>query len=118
MGWELYPRGLGIVLSEFARFGVPLFVTENGIATEDDRLRCTFLTEHLEQIARALREGLEVLGYLHWTMMDNFEWNLGTGPKFGLAAVDPQTGARSPRLSAALLAQICRDHRIPVTRND
>lgn len=117
-GWELYPRGLGFVLSEFARFGVPLFVTENGIATEDDRLRCTFLREHLEQVARALREGLEVLGYLHWTMMDNFEWNLGTGPKFGLAAVDPQTSARFPRRSATLFAQICRDNRIPATRND
>lgn len=114
VGWELYPRGLGIVLSEFARFGVPLFVTENGIATEDDRLRCSFLSEHLEQVARSLRDGIEVMGYLHWTLMDNFEWHMGTGPKFGLAAIDPLTGMRAPRPSAEHFARICRDRATPL----
>lgn len=111
-GWELYPRGLGVVLSEFARFGVPLFVTENGIATDDDRLRCSFLQEHLEQLAQSVNGGIDVLGYLHWTLMDNFEWHMGTGPKFGLAAIDPRTGARKPRPSAELFARICRGNAI------
>ncbi len=109
MGWESYPRGLGIVLKDFSRFGVPLFITENGIATEDDRQRCSYLVDHLQQVATARRDGIDLLGYLHWTLMDNFEWHLGTGPKFGLAAVDPGTGARVPRPSAALYARICRD---------
>lgn len=112
-GWELYPQGLGVVLSQFARYGIPLIVTENGIATDDDRLRRAFIRGHLEQVARALAEGIEVLGYLHWTMMDNFEWDMGTKPKFGLAAVDSMTGRRIPRPSSELFAEVCRGKRIP-----
>jgi len=108
VGWEIYPRGLGIVLAEFARIGVPLFITENGVATDDDRLRCSFLDDHLQQVASAAHDGIKLLGYLHWTLMDNFEWHLGTGPRFGLVAVDPQTGARKSRPSAELFARICR----------
>ncbi len=108
LGWEIYPRGLGIALAEFARLGVPLFVTENGIATDDDRERCAFLEGHLKQVAQAASGGIELLGYLHWSSMDNFEWHLGTGPKFGLAAVDPDSGLRKARPSAALFTRICR----------
>ncbi len=109
VGWEIYPRGLGITLAEFARFGLPLIITENGVATDDDRLRCSFLDDHLRQAAEAARDGIELLGYLHWTLMDNFEWHLGTGPKFGLAAIDPETGARKPRPSAEHFSRLCRD---------
>ncbi|MGH8131362.1 MAG: glycoside hydrolase family 1 protein, partial [Steroidobacteraceae bacterium] len=109
MGWEIYPRGLGVVLSEFARYGLPLFITENGIATDDDRLRCSFLDDHLREAANAMRGGIELLGYLHWTLMDNFEWHLGMAPKFGLAAVDMQTGRRIPRPSAEHFSRLCRD---------
>ncbi len=107
MGWEIYPRGLARVLQRFSRMGLPLFITENGIATEDDELRCRFLREHVEVLANALGNGIEVLGYLHWSLIDNFEWTMGTGPRFGMVAVDYSTQVRTPRQSAAFFAGIC-----------
>ena len=108
MGWEIYPRGLAAVLQRYSAMGLPLFITENGIATGDDELRCRFLHDHIEVIANALDDGLEVLGYLHWSLLDNFEWSMGTGPRFGLVAVDYSTQARIARPSATFFAAICR----------
>ena len=108
MGWEIYPRGLAGVLQRYSRMGLPLFITENGIATEDDELRCQFLREHVEVLANALDNGIEVLGYLHWSLIDNFEWSMGTGPRFGLVALDYATQVRTPRQSAEFFAGICR----------
>jgi beta-glucosidase len=107
VGWEVYPRGFGKVLAKFARLGLPLFVTENGIATRDDSERCRFIEEHLAVLSEAVRAGLPVLGYLHWSLMDNFEWHCGTAPRFGLLAVDYATQAREPRPSARRLSEIC-----------
>ncbi len=108
MGWEIYPRGLAAVLQRYSAMGLPLFITENGIATGDDELRCRFLRDHIEVLANALDNGLEVLGYLHWSLLDNFEWTMGTGPRFGLVAVDYSTQARIARPSATFFAAICR----------
>lgn len=110
MDWEIYPRGLAKALQHYSRMGLPLFITENGIATEDDELRCRFLREHVEGLADALDNGIEVLGYLHWSLIDNFEWSMGTGPRFGLVAVDYPTQARTPRQSAGFFAGICRQN--------
>jgi len=109
--WEVYPTGLGATLSEFAQFGLPLFITENGIATDDDELRCEFLKQHLGELAGAMEDGVKIIGYLHWSLMDNFEWDMGYSPKFGLAATLPGTKQRIPRRSAELMAQICRENR-------
>jgi len=110
-GCEVYPAGFGATLSRYAQFGLPLFITENGIATVDDKLRCEFLEQHLEELARAVESGVKIIGYLHWSLMDNFEWDKGTSPRFGLAAVAPGTKERSPRRSAELLAQVCRENK-------
>jgi beta-glucosidase len=112
-GWEVYPRGLGRVLDRCARLGVPLLVTENGVATSDESLRSRFLREHLAEVRDALRRGVPVLGYLHWTLMDNFEWSLGTRPRFGLLANDYETQTRTPRPAALELAQVCRTGHLP-----
>ena len=108
IGWEVYPRGLAGVLQRYSAMGLPLFITENGIATADDELRCRFLRDHVEVLAQALDDGLNVLGYLHWSLLDNFEWNMGTGPRFGLAEMDYSSQTRTPRQSAELFARICR----------
>ncbi len=113
IGWEIYPRGLKAVLARFAGFGLPMFVTENGIATDNDELRCAFLQDHVRVLSDAVAEGIPVIGYLHWSLMDNFEWDLGTKAKFGLAAVDYRTQARRPRHSAELFARLCREHQTP-----
>jgi beta-glucosidase len=108
IGWEVYPFGLQMVLRKFSRLGVPLFVTENGIATDDENLRHMFITQHLGQLAEARQAGVDVIGYLYWSLIDNFEWAMGTRPHFGLAAVDPQTYERRARPHVEDFSAICR----------
>jgi beta-glucosidase/6-phospho-beta-glucosidase/beta-galactosidase len=93
--------------------GLPVMITENGVADEHDELRPGFLVEHLEAVHRAIVEGVDVRGYLHWTAWDNFEWAEGFSQRFGLSAVDPTTLERCPKPSAAVYAQICRTGGIP-----
>jgi len=109
LGWEIYPRGLGDVVRRWAaRSGLPVYVTENGIADARDTRRAAFLEAHLRELAAALRDGVDVRGYFHWSLLDNFEWAEGYEPRFGLVAVDYATLARTPRPSAAVYARIAR----------
>lgn len=115
LGWELYPEGLErILLAQSARFrrqgrpGLPIVITENGVADVDDQLRPAFLVRHLAALHRALQRGAPVAGYLHWSSMDNFEWAHGFAPRFGLIAVDYATQERRPKPSAHLYAEIIR----------
>ena len=110
MGWEVYPHGLKLVLENFSHFGLPLLVTENGIATDDESLRRDFLVKHLQNLADALDSGVDVIGYLYWSLIDNFEWALGTKPRFGLAAVDYSTQQRLPRPCVAEFSRVCREN--------
>jgi beta-glucosidase len=107
LGWEVYPRGMHLVLRKFAKFGVPLMVTENGIATDDEAEREQFLAAHLKSLDEARAEELPVLGYLYWSLMDNFEWVEGYAAKFGLASVDFATQQRTPRAAAFCLREYC-----------
>ena len=99
MGWVWHPAGLGAVLDEVARIGIPVYVTENGIATDDDAERIEYVTLHLEQVHDAITRGVDVRGYFYWSILDNFEWNEGYRPKFGLVAVDRETMERMPKPS-------------------
>jgi beta-glucosidase len=112
IGWEIYPAGLRATLEDFSRYGLPILVTENGIATDDDSLRCEYLARHLAVLGEAIEAGLDVRGYLHWSLMDNFEWALGTTARFGLAGVDGTTQARALKPSARLFERICRENRV------
>jgi beta-glucosidase len=119
IGWEVYPPGLGMILERFSNFRVPLFVTENGIATNDETLRCDFLSQHLASLAATLKDGVQVIGYLYWSLIDNYEWALGMAPHFGLAAVDAVTQQRLPRPCSAYFADVCRQNRIqPESANE
>ena len=104
--------GLARVIEKFERYGLPIMISENGIATDDDGIRCGFLEDHLRVVAEAIAQGAPVFGYMHWSMIDNFEWRLGFRPRFGLAEVDPESLARRPKPSAALFAEICRTKKI------
>ncbi|MCL6608918.1 MAG: family 1 glycosylhydrolase [Geminicoccaceae bacterium] len=115
---ELWPEGLLQVLRRCARLGLPVLVTENGIATTDDGLRLAHLRGHLEALARALAEGVELRGYLHWSLMDNFEWAKGTTARFGLAATDLATLERRPRPAMRLLAEVARTGRLAPTGSE
>ncbi len=113
MGWEVYPLGLGTTLRRFAAWGVPLLVTENGIATKDEELRANFLTDHLAEVAGALRDGVDVRGYFYWSLIDNYEWTLGTTARFGLFGVDFGTQERQTRPVVERYRAICRANRVP-----
>lgn len=115
MGWASYPDGLLEALRRYATLGKPLYVTENGIGTEDDAWRMQFLRDHLERLLRAREEGLDVRGYFHWSYIDNFEWSRGWRPKFGLVAHDPETLERRPKGSARFYGEICRSRELPAT---
>ena len=88
IGWEDYPEGFGALLKQMKRYGVPVWVTENGLDDRSGTRRPRFLYEHLRQLLLARRDGVNVTTYLHWSLMDNFEWLEGWGPRFGLYRVD------------------------------
>jgi beta-glucosidase len=109
MGMEYYPQALGnAVRYAHEQVGKPIFVSENGISTPDDTLRVRYIPEALGSLKSAIDDGIPVLGYLHWSLMDNFEWMLAYSQKFGLASVDRQTFKRTPKPSAAVLGRIAR----------
>lgn len=94
MGWEVYPKGFRQQLHVAASCGLPVVVTENGIATADDRQRVAYLESHLAALVGAREEGVDVRGYLHWSSFDNFEWAHGYRPTFGLVGIDRADGLR------------------------
>ena len=103
-GWYVYPEGLYEAIELVSRLGKPIYITENGIADALDRRRPWFIRAHLEQLRMALKDGFDVRGYFHWTLVDNLEWNRGFSAKFGLFSYDPNTKERIPKKSAAVYA--------------
>jgi beta-glucosidase len=115
MGWELNPDGLHRALRLAARSGLPIVVTENGIATADDRERVAYLRDHLGVVAAAIRDGLDIRGYMYWSSFDNFEWNEGYAPRFGMVAVDRDDDLRRiPLDSARLYGELARTRSLRV----
>jgi beta-glucosidase len=111
MGYEYWPQALEACLRRawsITGGRVPLLVTENGIGTGDDPQRIRYVRAALEGVLRCLTDGLDVRGYLYWSLLDNFEWAFGYRPRFGLATVDRRTFAREPKPSAAWLASVAR----------
>jgi beta-galactosidase len=109
IGWEIYPEGLLEALNAMKTYGKPLYVTENGIADKRDALRPSFITEHLKVLERAVsEEKIDVRGYFHWSLTDNYEWAKGFGPKFGLCSIDMETKSRKNRKSAEIYKEITK----------
>lgn len=109
MGWELYPAGLGLVASKmYKKYQKPVFITEHGLADEEDSRREWFIRESLRGLHQAIQTGVDVRGYFHWSFIDNFEWDKGWWPKFGLVAFDKETGERFPRPSSKDYSKIAK----------
>ena len=109
MGYEFYPEALEATIRNAARgSGCPILVTENGIGSEDDTRRIAYTQRALEGVQRCLADGIDVRGYIHWSMLDNFEWTQGYRPKFGLIAVDRATQLRTPKPSAYWLGKVAK----------
>lgn len=112
-GYEYYPQALANTIRwAHQAIGKPIYVTENGISTNDDVRRIAFIDEALAGVRDCLDEGIPVHSYLYWSLLDNFEWTSGYGVPFGLVAVDRQTFKRTPRPSAFHLGALARSNRI------
>jgi len=116
MQYEYFEEGLSTILKEFGQFwpDLPMTVTESGLATEVGRRRSEHIVRSLEQILEARDAGVDVRGYYHWSLMDNFEWELGFAPKFGLYTVDRESSnyTRTPTAGATTLAEIAGTRRL------
>lgn len=101
MGTAVEPDSLrGAVEYAYSVARVPILVSEHGVGTPDDSIRAAFLEPSLEGLAQAIADGVPVIGYCHWTLMDNFEWIFGYGPQLGLHSVDRETFERTAKPSA------------------
>ena len=116
LGWEIHPAGLTAALGAMAQYNLPMYVTENGLDDRDDTRRAAYLHDHLGAVLDAVDAGVDVRGYFHWSLMDNFEWLEGFGPRFGLYAVDYATQARRATRGAALFQQIAQTRGLPSAR--
>lgn len=100
LGWEIYPPGIRVVLERLKKYNLPVYVTENGVADRDDNYRGSFIRGTLEAVKDAVDAGIDVRGYFYWSLLDNFEWDKGFWPRFGLIEVNYKTMARRVRPSA------------------
>jgi len=107
LGWEIYPEGMLAALKAMQRYGRPLYVMENGIADAKDTLRSKFIIDHLKILDKAINEEkIDVKGYFHWSLTDNYEWAKGFSMKFGLCEVELKTKRRKERRSAKVYKNI------------
>jgi beta-glucosidase len=108
-GYEYYPQALGAVIRLAAsKTKQPIFVTESGIATDDDTRRIAWLDASIAQVEQCMSAGIDVKSYIYWSLLDNFEWTQGYGQHFGLVSVDRETFVRTPKASSQHLARLIR----------
>ena len=113
LGWYVYPQGLYHVLKILKeRYNKPIYVAENGIADKDDEARDKFIKENIFWMHQAMSEGVDVRGHFYWSLLDNFEWDKGYWPRFGLVSVDYKTMKRTIRPSAREYAKICKGNKL------
>jgi len=111
---EYYPHGIYRQLSILSKYKVPLYITENGVATKyqetqkDDAYRRLYMAEHIAEVGTAITDGMDVRGYLFWSSLDNFEWASGYSMRFGMVHVDFKTQKRTVKPSGEMFAQIAK----------
>ena len=118
VGWAIHPAGLGRMIRFVKTYNLPIYITENGIADAKDALRTDYILSHLKEIAKEIRNGADIRGYYHWSLLDNFEWIKGFHPRFGLIEVDYSTLARTVRQSAEWYKKLIQTHQTKVNHPD
>ena len=109
MDYENYPEALGHVIRKVHEsLPIPIMVTENGITTSDDTERVEFIQKALSGVQACIADGIPVIGYMHWSLLDNFEWQKGFAMTFGLIAVDRTTMKRTPKQSLFVLGSYAK----------
>lgn len=114
LNWEIYPEGIYEVLKWLKEYNLPIYITENGLADADDSRRKKFIRDHLFWIYKSISEGVDVRGYFYWSLLDNFEWDKGFWPRFGLIEMDYSTLERKIRPSAWEYAKICKSNELEI----
>lgn len=112
LGVEIYPRGIYKVLKKMKKYRLPVYITENGVADKEDRIRPDFIKDHLKWVHKAIEEDVDVRGYVYWSLLDNFEWAEGYEPRFGLIEMDFEKMKCKARPSALEYAKICKSNKL------
>lgn len=113
LNWEIYPEGIYQITKEmYQRFKLPIFITENGTCDKEDAFRKKYIRDHLVQLHKAISEGVPILRYYHWTLMDNFEWVEGNAARFGLYHNDFDTQKRTLRDSGLYYAKVSNEKKL------
>ena len=111
LGWWLQPEKLyNVLVDAYRRYKKPIFVTENGMADSKDVLREWWIEESVKAMSKSMSQGIELIGYLHWSLLDNFEWDKGYWPKFGLVSVDPNTKHRVIKKSGEYYSKVIKNN--------
>ena len=110
LGWEIFPKGIYYILGDLQKYNLPIYITENGLADAKDKNRAEFIREHLKYVHKAINKGVDVKGYLYWSLLDNFEWADGFEPRFGLVEMDYEKMEAKVRESAREYAKVCREN--------
>lgn len=113
-GWEFYPESLYQAIIDLKPYQKPIYITENGLADASDTLRQEFIPRALAAMYHAIEDGADVRGYLHWSLLDNFEWDKGFWLRFGLIHINYVTQKRTIRPSALAYAKVCRNNALIV----
>lgn len=112
VGWEIYPQGIFDVLIDLRYYNLPIYITENGIATLNEIKRARYIVSYLKEIYHAILAGVNVRGYFYWSFLDNFEWEKGFKPRFGIIEVNFKNFQRKIKYSAKIYSQICKNNSI------
>lgn len=113
IGWEVYPQGIFDVLIDMKKYKLPIYITENGIATINESKRIRYLISYIKEIYHAVQAGVKVRGYFYWSFIDNFEWEKGFRPRFGLVEVNFKDFTRKIRHAAEIYSKICKSNSLP-----
>jgi beta-glucosidase len=113
LNWWIWPKGLEKVLLWLKKYNRPIYVTENGLADAKDKNRKDFIRDMLISVNKAIKEGSDVKGYFHWSLIDNYEWHHGFWPRFGLVEIDRVNSLeRKPRPSFYYYSDICKENKV------
>jgi beta-glucosidase len=113
LGWWIYAPGIEKVLVFLKKYNLPIYITENGLADAKDKYRPEFIRDHLIACAKAIDQGVDLKGYFHWSLLDNYEWAEGYWPRFGLVEIDRENNLeRKPRKSFHYYSEICKNYKV------
>ncbi|UCG34588.1 MAG: glycoside hydrolase family 1 protein [Candidatus Omnitrophota bacterium] len=112
LGWYVNSQSFYKLLVKLKRYYLPIIITENGTAEKREQLYELYLTNHLESVGRAILDGVNIKGYLWWSLLDNFEWDKGFWPRFGLVEVDYSNSKRRIKPFAHIYAKICKERKL------